>query len=806
MAMAMAMTLAPAGLHCGGQPRLPAAAPLPLDDVHIEAGRPPLALIARDGDPTAAFAVAVSTEGIAGARAPEVTLALATLLDQRLRAAWPSLESRPGFDNFELRGLAPDGALDALFVALDRAMKGPVTAPELEPVRKKLALLAKKAVPDAALREIARCRGEAVGPPFVEKPAELSLADLESWRAAAFGLERVGFAFVGTGDAAKRAANGLGKMAPWSASTKVEASAPSPLPSTALVESAGLLGPREARAHVYLHAADATRAVAAARDLGATSSPLSARLSGLDGAPRVDEITGTAALAGGCIAISLDFGAVDLAAPSSTSRIATAIALVEQELAHALADSGDASRVGRAIAREAADPREAAERAAWWTLIAAATHRDPVVPRENAPPRAVVVYGTPKDKSAFVAADAERSLQAATERAAAALDKPVITARSRVEAGQSELWMLLASACGTGAEVVADSGLAAAFARASANSGATPDVTLEPWTVPDAIGVVAHGPALPNETPAVQARRIADVAARAFAADPIDERAVARVRATLRPRLADPRARALFVLGDAIAPGHPSWLVADGNPDAMARVSVASLAARAAALREGPLRAAVIANVDEAQANAAVRAADRWIARRPEGVRACPTPNSSSAPKPGTYSVDAPGMYEAYLAFPILDPSPAGRNDAEAIADALDGDGGLLGTALVSAGLARTATARVMGGPYAAALVINIASTEAGLDGAVAQTRALLDRIRKGALTDADVTQGSMRRNLREQRANADPRARLSGLFTGRAPATPVVTAAALATSAAKLLTEDAMIVVAMRPPRPRTN
>ncbi|MFO0672835.1 MAG: hypothetical protein U0235_25000 [Polyangiaceae bacterium] len=104
-------------------------------------------------------------------------------------------------------------------------------------------------------------------------------------------------------------------------------------------------------------------------------------------------------------------------------------------------------------------------------------------------------------------------------------------------------------------------------------------------------------------------------------------------------------------------------------------------------------------------------------------------------PRPGMYVVDAPGIYEAYLAFPVANDA---RDAAAWLAEALSEGGGLLATSVVGAGLARSATARVVGGPFAQALVIHVAATEASLDGAVAQVRALLERVRKGAVTDAD--------------------------------------------------------------------
>ena len=73
-------------------------------------------------------------------------------------------------------------------------------------------------------------------------------------------------------------------------------------------------------------------------------------------------------------------------------------------------------------------------------------------------------------------------------------------------------------------------------------------------------------------------------------------------------------------------------------------------------MRAGPLRVAVLANGDAAQASAAVQAVDRWVARTPGEARSCPSaPEAPPPAQPGTYAVDLPdkGLSEALLAFPL---------------------------------------------------------------------------------------------------------------------------------------------------------
>src|SRR5262249_25308707 len=158
-------------------------------------------------------------------------------------------------------------------------------------------------------------------------------------------------------------------------------------------------------------------------------------------------------------------------------------------------------------------------------------------------------------------------------------------------------------------------------------------------------------------------------------------------------------------------------------------------------------------NADAAQAELAARASDRWVARRPNDARACPATSALVAPRAGTYAVDAEAASQAEIAVPI--PASEDRAAAQLVALALDGDAGLLRTALGS-GLARSWSARVVGGARAAALVIRVATAPGALDGAVAQTRALLDRLQKGALADAELQSARAAQAKKELAASLD--------------------------------------------------
>jgi hypothetical protein len=233
-----------------------------------------------------------------------------------------------------------------------------------------------------------------------------------------------------------------------------------------------------------------------------------------------------------------------------------------------------------------------------------------------------------------------------------------------------------------------------------------------------------------------------------------------------------------------------------------------TVALRAAAMRAGPLRVAVLANVDNAQAEAAVHAVDRWIARRPTEARVCTPIPAGTTPRSGTYAVEralgAPSEALIAIPLPLEDPSVAAA--AGSLAAALDGADGLLAHALnadghpqTTAPLAETWSATLLASPEAPALVIRLTASDALLDAAVAQVRALLDRIRQGTLREDDRARAAERIARAAVAASLQPRARTIGLWRGETPA-PAPSLQALRAFAASVLHDDALVIVAARP------
>ncbi len=774
-------------------------------------GRPPLTVIAREGDARGALAIAVTTEGIASERGALAGVALAALVQERLSIRGVEASAVGGWTGWRLRALVASPAdAERVLDATRAALLVPVSAnePALGAVLRKAAALSARPLIDAAWVDVAQCTGDAFGSGAEALPTP---AELESWRAASHGLGRLAIATAGGVELADAATRALERGPPWPVGAPLLPSSwPAATAAAVVYDGSGELAPGAARIIVTARTATPERAVAAASLLGAAHGPLASRLEALEAPAHLRSVVATAHTDGGCLAATIDMAEHDLGA-DGPSRIATAAALARQELAVEVADITAPAGLGRALSLRAADPRDAAERAAWWSL---AGHRPGVAEGDV---RVNLVVGVAASRDASQAAMRSRtdSIRAELDRATLAWHASVVESRTRVERGQGEVWVLLASPCGTMSEDNGDAGASAAVAWAAATQGEdlASNARVEPFVAPDGVGVMVHGPSRAGETADAHARRLADMAARAFAADSLERQPLSRARTALLLRASRADAWTAGMLAGALAPAHPSWVEAFGTVFGLSSVSDETLALRAADMRAGPLRVAVLANVDTAQADAAVRAVDRWIARLPSDSRVCPPVGPANTPRAGTYAVErvvgAPS--EALIAIPLPSGDPGAATAAAWLAAVLDGADGSLARALNADGadrhgpaagpLAETWSASVLPSPQAPALVIRLTAADALLDAAVAQARALLDRLRQGAIREDDRARAGNRIVRAALEASLQPRARTISLWRGESPTSPP-SLQALRTFAASALHDDALVIVAARPPR----
>lgn len=800
---------------CGPSPTPPKTAgdPKLLPDLRTAKDRPSVALVAREGDPAGAIAVAVATASAEDD--PEIGVALGGMVEGRLAERGLAANVTPAWDGYRVVVLvASEAEARAGAESLRAVLTAPAEEKDLPAAKKKLGALAARPLRDLALARWARC----VGSPFSKpgKRDELTVARLEQWRAAHHGTGRVAFGVAADAKVAEIVASTIIGGPTWPAGAALPSSAAAPKIAADVYEASDATpgAPPTVTIHATLDVGTSSAAVATAEALGDRRGPLATRLAALDLPFRLREVDGGAHARGGCVGVVLeattskrDAGEDDLAA-----RVADAVALVGVEARVHLTEGGPVLD-GRALARRAGDAREAAERAAWWTLADVAR---PTAEPEGTRGSLGVALGVPMKKvapkeSAPAVEPSAATLTAAVERASATYEKPALEGRTRVEPGQGEAWVLVGSPCGTEGEAENDTGLsllatlATAFAAKSSPLVTSSSVKLEPWIVPDGAGLVVHGPALPGESPAAHARRLADVASRSFAAEPLGASAIALARAEAFRQETRHEGDALATLATVLAPARPSAVVAWGHADAIARASDTAILARAQALRTGPLRVAVVANVDAAQADAAVRAADRWIDRAAREAKACRGAAADRTPaQPGTYALASrpPASPEAILAFPFEGDAGAAQLVTEALA------GGLLDRALASSG-ATAFSAKIVGTPRAPAIVLRISSAQDKLDDAVMQTRALVARIHETGLGKDDYDRAVAQAAKTELATALDPGARIVALFRGEDIAGPGKRPRARASIeqvrgfAQKQLGEDAMIVIASRPPRP---
>jgi hypothetical protein len=557
--------------------------------------------------------------------------------------------------------------------------------------------------------------------------------------------------------------------------------------------------------------------VAAASAVGDPDGPLALRLSALPVPFRLVEASATARPRGGCLAVVVETRRPAAAAAvedSAASAAAIAKQEMDREIASAQTDRSKNPPVApfgnggwRAI-HGAVDPREAASLGAFWTLVGRAAPRGDAKQTTAVALAFAPAKGEPRGEDADLAAS--RRFGLAYQRADKALRVPAIEHREKLERGQRDLWLLIASPCGAAAENEADTGSAAlALTAALARSRPDEGVSLEPLITSDAVGVVAHAAPSRGESGEALAARVARAAARAIAPVPVPAAAFADARAALIARVGDPGSpdgRAFAAAAGLIAPSHPSWIAPLGSVDALAQSNNENASLRWSGIAHGPMRLATIANVDVAQAEVAAREVDRWIARQVDGARACPAADAARAARSGMLQVSLPSgapQAQAVVALPAPAAASPDRGAAELLLAGLSGPDGWIAKAMAPLGNGASAQPRLAGGARAAALIIDVRAPETAIESVTAQIRGVLQRIRAGALTQADLDRTLAVRQGWEIQSATDPRRRLLELWQPtRTPESPPPTLDAWRAWAAAALADEHLVVVIAKPKR----
>jgi hypothetical protein len=707
---------------------------------------PSLSLVARDGDPFSAVAVAVAHDlgGMA-------SVWLGALIEDRMNRALPStLEPRATGSGFVLRARVDSREQAGRLATSARdALGRPFTEAEIARAGDRVrAGPGARTWASAADRAVGECSGELgqTGPP--DRP---TAASVERWRTAVFSSQSVAFSAVGRRDVLESVASALRAAGPWPTSHALQ----DPWPAADLAGAT----PADGRSlTLALRVEDAARALEAARALGARGSPLVLHLTALEPSWRVERVLGTSRPRGACLRIDLSVNGATL--PSSRAAPDVA-ALALDEATRALAEASGSPFSLDSGLLEATDPRDAAAIAAWRALGGIF---------EPGAPRAFVSYG-----SGGAASDGASSAATALSEARARRSQPSLEVRQGNEQGQGELWLLLASPCATATESASDAGVAALTIRALALRAADAEgVHLEPWISSDGVGLLAHGPRLgAGESATAQARRVAGALGRALAGTQIGEGDVATARLALEAELL-PETEPLWPVAlEGLAPGRPSLLDPRGTWQSIANLSTHAAETERRALVRGGLRLAALTNGGATQVTEAERALERWLRPERSGAVRCGEPPRVE-PRPGDYEVTtsagAQPSSRALVAV-ALPPTASGQvpPEAEWTVHLLNRPGGWLDRAVRVTGLAVHAEASLLGGGDAAALTVEVVSTEDKARGAASQVRALFARLAEGAATSEDLTTAVAESAQESTVVGVDPRRRLVRMWLGRA-------------------------------------
>lgn len=707
--------------------------------------RPRLTLVEREGDPRRGLALAVHV----GAPAQAI-LALAWLVEGRLRGAgFESLTAQTSASGFMVYALADEVEQVARFIRDgNRALVTPISPADAERLMARLVLEPPRMARSASEAALAQCSGEPLFAPVAEAAAgkdspRASLADVRQWLENV-GVRDVAFAVVGAHDHLEAAAHAASALAPW---TRLGSADRKNFEADQL-GSARAVGPMTLS--IGLSGKPAGPVLATAERIGEPESLFAMRLAG--GIPAWQVARVSAHLDAGSACLRVDLQSTG-AAPNADALARSAWNAFD-ELEHTLArlDPGPWLIAKQVLSAES--PHEAAAVAAWQALAAAdppasALHRLVHYSGELATPL------PPEHLTELL-------------RAAAPAEASGPELVRGVEAGQGSFWMLLASPCGTSAEDAATAGtLALALHSTALGVTGRDGVVLEPWLSVDAVGILAHAPAAAaQENPEAQAERVAEALARALLRAGPGPEAIAASREVLLGSLGTGPTPGLSLALRQTSANHPSWLDARGTWSTLSALSTRTVELQRAAFVRSKLRLASLGNHDGLQLSAGERRL-RSLLHGTESGRAACLPHRPVLPISGQYRVEAATARntEAIIAVPLPAEPEGLPEEAQWTEMLLNRTDGWLSRALLQPGLVSSASARVLGGAAAAALVIEIRALDGKRDEAVAQVRGLLERLRAGAATAEDAQRAQEFLQRRRADLELNPRARVVDLW-----------------------------------------
>lgn len=709
---------------------------------------PPITLLVRLGDPQPALAFATVHDSGSVASVAVSALILARLQAHGIR----NVVSTPSAEGARLSVLSADAkAARAFLEQVTSALGTPLGERDeaLGTIAEHLSALRSHSFAGRAEATLAECSGElglTPGAPLPDVRTAAGRAEVDKYREQAFSSSNSAFAALGPREFVNAAARELSNVPAWPSGD----AAPDAWPNADFAESDAADGAR--RLSVALRVGDADAALAAVRDLSAERSPLSTRLRSFSPGFGLQRVAFQARPRGACLRV--DVSVPDAEPGPSTKEMAQAASLVSEEMRVAQGKSGPGPALDENVV-EPSDPREAAARAAWRALAG----------RLEAGPtrRAVAVTVRPIERTAYASfASALSELESKTQRAP-------IEARLRAEPGQGELWLLLGSPCGTLGENNDEAGQSA-LALTLAARAARSEVSLEPWLTPDAVGLLAHAPRLLNENAEQHAERVARALASALTERNTSGDALTTAQSELFSSIGGVPRPGYARLLDALAPERVAWLEPRGTWASLVQSSRDAVAARGRDLLRGPLRVAVIANQDEAQAGVAARAVERWFAPWRDDPRRCQA-SPERAPRSGELTLSVPDTGNAEAAY-IGIPFPSRlrfERESEAWLALFNAPSGPLSRALATERLSASARASIVGGARSAALLIEIRASDDDARKATLAVRRALDQALSSQVSNDELAAAQRAAEQRALGAALDPRRRIVDLWRGTA-------------------------------------
>lgn len=728
------------GPNAGGAGAQPADAAILSDRIEVRDvdERPSLTLVERHGDPKPALALAVAHD-----RGAQASVALSVLFRERLaQRGYPTVERQAHSLGFQLASLVSDATDAQRFIAAARtALDTPVAdnEPALTQVRAELASLAGSVAQSPAQAASAACSGELVlphGEALVDLAKPEGRAQLERWRRELVDSGHVSLAALGPNELLEQAAAAHAQAPAWTRGDRADD--PWPERDQSFISTEAQTTPRVS---LSLRLPDASRSIQAATELAAPNSRLKRQLAALNPAWTLARSIATARVRGACLRLDLE---LDEGTPSTIDEVARVAFLAEREAERALARATIAPFVLDQQVLIAPDPRRAAALAAWRALIG----RQPT----SAPRRVLHVHTRP-NLPAKAVPELERLLAQYAQGTGPKLERALA-----VEPGQGELWMLIGSRCGALNETTATAGHGALAVQALANHATlSDDVTIEPWIAPHAVGLLAHAPRRSlKESPSALARRVGRALAEALSVTPITFEETALAREQLLQTIGKAPEAAWWHTVSALSPEHPSWLSPRGTFQSLNEATRSNLEQRRQLLLSEPLRAVVIANGNQQQAELALDELERWLGPLRGTPVECAKP-TQPAPALGQIEVeDGGGKARIFVAVS----TPADGVAARATQYLLNRKGGWLDQALARPGLVTSSEAHLLGGVSHHALIVEVRALDGKSPEAVNQVRALFERLAQGASSAADVTLAQKRLDAEALLARLSPRGR----------------------------------------------